>query len=122
MYALRSFFESNVFSQGKTIHSLFSAINTEFHHLGLHLLNNSKNIAPNFADAKIRAKIFGKEKGIFWKGKSSVDTISLNKNFNYLKNHKLEKFIEKEEYIELKILNILDKKISSIYCKKLFYK
>ncbi len=45
-----------------------------------------KNFNLDYHELRAFIKIYGKEKGIFWKGRSSVDTISLNKNFNYLKN------------------------------------
>ena len=64
--------------------------------------------------------LFGCPEKHIYNSSQTLEKLIKNENFNYLKNHKLEKFIEKEEYIELKILNILDKKISSIYCKKLF--
>ena len=49
MYSSRSLFELEAFSQGKTIHWLFLDINTVFHHVGLILLNKTKNIAPSIS-------------------------------------------------------------------------
>lgn len=48
--------------------------------------NSLREINLSYYELRAFIKIFGKEKGIFWKGKSSVDTVSLNKNFNYLKS------------------------------------
>lgn len=69
--------------------------------------NNSLNkINLDYFELRAFIKIFGKEKGIFWKGKSSVDTISLNKNFNYLKNQD-------------NILNIINKSPVAIHEKQI---
>ena len=45
-----------------------------------------EKIELTYHELRAFIKIFGREKGIFWKGKSNVDTVSLSKNFNYLKN------------------------------------
>ena len=53
----------------------------------LNSINSNKLFKNNFEYYELRAfiKYFGEQKGIFWKGKSGVDTISLNKNFSYIK-------------------------------------
>lgn len=48
--------------------------------------NLLEKIELTYHELRAFIKIFGREKGIFWKGKSNVDTVSLSKNFNYLKN------------------------------------
>ncbi len=60
----------------------------------------------DYHELRAFVKIYGKEKGIFWKGKSNVDTISLNKKFNYLRN--------KDD-----ILNIINKSSTAIHEKQI---
>ena len=43
-----------------------------------------KGIDIDFYELRALVKIYGKEHGIYWNGKSSVDTISLEKNFKYI--------------------------------------
>ncbi len=84
-------------------------------------INSNKLLRNNLEYFELRAfiKYFGKQKGIFWQGRSNVDTISLNKNFSYIKNKdNILKIINRssEAIHEKKIIKLIDKgtNISSI--------
>ena len=77
-------------------------------------INSNKLLNNNLEYYELRAfiKYFGEQKGIFWKGKSGVDTISLNKNFNYIKNKdNILKIINRspEAIHEKKIIKLIEK-------------
>ena len=77
-------------------------------------INSNKLLKNNLNYFELRAfiKYFGEQKGIFWQGRSNVDTISLNKNFSYIKNKdNILKIINRssEAIHEKKIIKLIDK-------------
>ncbi len=77
-------------------------------------INSNKLLKNNLDYFELRAfiKYFGEQKGIFWQGRSNVDTISLNKNFSYIKNKdNILKIINRssEAIHEKKIIKLIDK-------------
>ncbi len=70
-----------------------------------------KGIDIDFYELRALVKIYGKEQGIYWNGKSSVDTISLEKNFKYItQKQNILKIINKSEEAihESKIVKMLN--------------